>query len=411
MSYVSDDPNSPTQLSLLKDSMADTDVKTLDYLGLVDPPQQTKPLENPAMYGNLGTGFALGTRPLMSDVNRMPSNRFRSYSVNATEKYADEDDMSPGSYYSGTLTPAAQSAAAALAATQAQIHKHNLDVQAFANQASSNRPRARTAGLLDSPSSRLWKTYIPSQSRLDPTFNAGDSSLEQPNDYQSLANAVQALQLQNDAMQQELSANEEKSRALWLGSIPSSTTPSSLKVIFETFGKIESARVLTHKNCGFINFDNLESAIRAKSQLNGKEIFPGAGPVRIGYAKAPSASGTPGANGIIQSPSPDFAARMQGDNNEEDAHGEGPFKERTASEGQTSGKLTAPHLRNIGTQIISIVREFGASDEEQSRISANVEQAVQFDSYASDIPPISEPSQSRLHDAPRLRDIRKRIDQ
>ena len=73
------------------------------------------------------------------------------------------------------------------------------------------------------------------------------------------------------------------------------------------YGKIESTRVLTHKNCGFVNFDRLESAVQAKSLLNGKEIFPGAGPVRIGYAKVPgaSASGTPGANGIQSSPTPD----------------------------------------------------------------------------------------------------------
>ncbi|KAJ6149859.1 hypothetical protein N7471_001058 [Penicillium samsonianum] len=42
------------------------------------------------------------------------------------------------------------------------------------------------------------------------------------------------------------------------------------------YGKIEfeSARVLTHKNCGFVNFDRLDSAVQAKSLLNGKEIFP-----------------------------------------------------------------------------------------------------------------------------------------
>lgn len=40
-------------------------------------------------------------------------------------------------------------------------------------------------------------------------------------------------------------------RALWVGSIPSTTTPAVLLSIFTPFGPIESARVLTHKNCGF----------------------------------------------------------------------------------------------------------------------------------------------------------------
>jgi protein JSN1 len=40
-------------------------------------------------------------------------------------------------------------------------------------------------------------------------------------------------------------------RALWIGSIPSTTTPAAILSVFSPFGPIESARVLTHKNCGF----------------------------------------------------------------------------------------------------------------------------------------------------------------
>jgi protein JSN1 len=42
-------------------------------------------------------------------------------------------------------------------------------------------------------------------------------------------------------------------RALWVGSIPSTTTPSKLLSLFVPFGPIESVRVLTHKNCGFVS--------------------------------------------------------------------------------------------------------------------------------------------------------------
>jgi protein JSN1 len=43
-------------------------------------------------------------------------------------------------------------------------------------------------------------------------------------------------------------------RALWIGSIPSTTTPAAILGVFSPFGPIESARVLTHKNCGFSKY-------------------------------------------------------------------------------------------------------------------------------------------------------------
>jgi protein JSN1 len=62
-------------------------------------------------------------------------------------------------------------------------------------------------------------------------------------------------------------------RALWIGSIPASTTPSDLLNVFSPFGPIESARVLTHKNCGFVNMERLDDAVRARKALNGRELF------------------------------------------------------------------------------------------------------------------------------------------
>jgi hypothetical protein len=51
---------------------------------------------------------------------------------------------------------------------------------------------------------------------------------------------------------------------------------------------IESIRVLSHKNCGFINYYTQEEAIRAKRSCHNKEIMgPGTGTVRIGFAKVP----------------------------------------------------------------------------------------------------------------------------
>jgi RNA recognition motif-containing protein len=78
----------------------------------------------------------------------------------------------------------------------------------------------------------------------------------------------------------------QPTRALWIGNISPHTTSQILHQVFLPFGPIESARVLTHKNCGFVNFERLEDAIRAKSVMNGQEIAGAI--VRIGFAKVPA---------------------------------------------------------------------------------------------------------------------------
>lgn len=64
--------------------------------------------------------------------------------------------------------------------------------------------------------------------------------------------------------------------------------PSILQAIFQSFGPIESVRVLSHKNCGFVNFELQQDAVLARKALQNKEILgPGTGAVRIGFAKVP----------------------------------------------------------------------------------------------------------------------------
>ena len=118
------------------------------------------------------------------------ANRFRSYSVNAKEKYAEDEE---DDYGSGNLTPYETQQAQLhmqLAATNAAIQQHNLAVQAFANQASSNRPRARTAGVLESPTSRLLRNYYPTASRLDNSINASDMGMSESQEYDGLPEAA-----------------------------------------------------------------------------------------------------------------------------------------------------------------------------------------------------------------------------
>ncbi|KAJ2854933.1 hypothetical protein J3B02_002429, partial [Coemansia erecta] len=79
----------------------------------------------------------------------------------------------------------------------------------------------------------------------------------------------------------------QPTRALWIGNIAPTITPDALSTVFQAYGTIDSARVLNHKNCGFVNFIRLEDAVRAKQAMNGKSIDGMV--VRIGYAKVPAA--------------------------------------------------------------------------------------------------------------------------
>ena len=413
-------PNFSSNSGFSRDGLSDSDVKTLDYLGLAETPQNQGTLGLSGLVGTIPPGL----QPLYAGLETLnPSlNRYRSYSVNATEKYAgEEDDYSMSSPYSGlqsgAMTPSAASAAAALAATQAKIHQHNLAVQAFANQASASRPRAKTAGMLDSPMRLGGKTYLATPSRLDASISAADLVSYNDNVYAGLPESVRALQLNGlsigTGLETEENGLEGPTRALWLGSIPTSTTVSSLEAIFGIYGKVESARVLVHKNCGFVNFEDLESAIHAKAAINGKEIFPGAGPIRIGYAKVPSSStGTPGKNGMFPSPSPDPFAKdtdrrtstAPTDNTNEQLSPGGVHAQSVAA------ALHVPDLQDLKPDMLKIVREFGASEHDVPTIGASIDTAIEFNNFEDEIPAVAEPSHARVHDAPKLREIRKRID-
>lgn len=76
---------------------------------------------------------------------------------------------------------------------------------------------------------------------------------------------------------------------LGVGNIPASINPAVLRSLFQSFGEIDSIRILSHKNCGFINFERQEDAVRARKMLQNKEILgAGTATVRIGFAKAPA---------------------------------------------------------------------------------------------------------------------------
>lgn len=403
--------------------MTDTDVRTLDYLGLAETPQQTR-----AHLARHNAGSTILQQPsnlppqLLANFDLRSANRFRSYSVNAGEKYADaemdESEMPYPGFQSGTLTPSAAATAAQLSALQSQIDQHNAAVQAYARDVSAARPRARTAGMLDTPLQRTpMRSYLTANTLLDAGVGAANMSVDESAETH-LAESIAMMGLNsnpglvNRELLEENDANV--SRSLWIGSIPVSTTNSSLDNIFGRYGNIESTRVLTHKNCGFVNFENVENAVQARQALNGEELFPGSGAVRIGYAKAPnsSTSDTPGFNRaeLTQTPDPYQGAF-------------GPVSisvPTTAENGNSLGKgyptkaaispPRPPTMGDIQREMLGTVVQFGATEDDINTITSSVDNALAYQQLKFDIPPVPEPSHVRVYDAPRLRDIRKRID-
>ncbi|KAG5930743.1 hypothetical protein E4U53_002145 [Claviceps sorghi] len=392
-SVGSNGPSSPAQSQFSKEGAGDSDVhmRTLDYLGLAESTPQPSRAQLATPYYDYSN----------------QASRFRSYSVNNKDRYEDEYDPPPSNVPIESQYDALKDQ---LAATNAAIHNHNLAVQAFIN---NTRPRARTtAGVLETMRT-LNAAGIPN------SMAPAELRLQDEKEYDELPQAMIGMNLARSSSRNTglLGADEPgllegPTSALWLGGIPTSTTTSTLVEMFKSHGPIVSARVLTHKNCGFVNFERVESSVAAKASMNGKEIFPGAGPIRINFAKPPSASNTPGHDGIYPSPSPDPFAKGQ-DNNVTTT---GTGSMGSAVGGNVAGASlgtstpTVPPLADMPEDILDIVGQFGATGEDKVIISRSVQSAIQFTNYLEEIPGIREPAHTRIHDAPKLRDIRKRID-
>ena len=405
----SEDPTSPQQSSFSKDGMTDNGVRTLDYLGLAETPQTHR--AEPVRPG-MGSESLSQAQDTSASFNLRNSNRFRSFSVNTQPKYNLDNLESVNSglpmLQNGTMTP---SAAAALEAeyelVQEKVRLHNQAVQAFAVNASAARPRARTAGLVETPQRTALRTFAQNGGQDASPILQGQKSHSNLNS--EFNEKMQGLSLAG-ASAHNLEGLEDPemqvSRSLWIGSIPNSTTMSSLDAIFNRYGPIESTRVLTHKNCGFVNFESTEHAVRARQLLNGKEIFPGAGAVRIGFAKAPTASNamTPNDNSMTPSPAENDRLAAAGL-----ALGGDVRVEQNFSTQVSTGPMI-DRLVDLEPEILQIVLDFGAQQQELHLISANVQDSAAYRNIEKEIPAIPEPSPTRIYDAPRLRDIRKRID-
>lgn len=100
-----------------------------------------------------------------------------------------------------------------------------------------------------------------------------------------------SLPQQQQQTHQSQPSNLSVSRSLWIGNIDASVTMDNLSSLFSLYGPIESVRLLLEKECAFINFYNMDDAVRAKddvlTNLGGRI---GTCIVRIGYGRAENLS-------------------------------------------------------------------------------------------------------------------------
>jgi protein JSN1 len=228
-------------------------------------------------------------------------------------------------------------------------------------------------------------------------------------------------------------------RALWIGSIPSTTTPATILSVFSPYGPIESARVLTHKNCGFINFERLDDAVRARKALNGRDVLGSdVGAIRIGFAKVPVKSNQD--NGALSDESLNMPQGIGDLSVGATIHVLRTVKGASTipADQQVLGGVVENYRSNlllsmIGAGVHNIVY---ASDniakppgwqqsitEQQmimrelcgdiNDVEADIQDLAEFrppTMYYTSIPLVSERNHNRRWDAAKLRDLRKRLD-
>lgn len=84
------------------------------------------------------------------------------------------------------------------------------------------------------------------------------------------------------------SNGEPPSSNLWVGGVPDTCTPEMLQQAFAKFGAITRVKILTHKNCAFVNFEKLESAQRARNEMNNSML--GGQQIRVNYGRPSDAT-------------------------------------------------------------------------------------------------------------------------
>jgi RNA recognition motif-containing protein len=79
--------------------------------------------------------------------------------------------------------------------------------------------------------------------------------------------------------------SQTPTRSLWIGNLDRKWTLDDLTTLFSPFGPIETIRLLSDRECAFVNYNRLEDAIKAKGTVSDQLTGYFGSSVRIGYGK------------------------------------------------------------------------------------------------------------------------------
>jgi hypothetical protein len=164
--------------------------------------------------------------------------------------------------------------------------------------------------------------------------------------------------------------------------MPVGTTQTVLQRTFSYFGVIESVRVLSHKNCAFINYETVESAMAARDALVQNDLsVKGLWGVRVGFAKVPPAGITKNDEGMLNKELWEIMKQLL--NHKEDT--------------KALERIQCKYIHIPISEDIHYYKPLAL----QSTISS---------SYFESIPPVPEYGPEKKHDTSKLKDIRKKLD-
>ena len=191
---------------------------------------------------------------------------------------------------------------------------------------------------------------------------------------------------------------------LGIGNVSPSTSPAELESLFAAHGKVESCRVLTHKNCGFVNFVTIQDAINARKNMNGKLINGGA--IKINFAKVPEKSD-------FASLKPNAFRQLRSRNTPPSSSSGSPYSSthssstlprmESSSSSYSSSRMETTTPTSITTSPQKIADLF-----ESCRIESDVS-GLKIN-YATCIPSLPDVPTNRQIDQLRLREIRRKLD-
>ena len=84
---------------------------------------------------------------------------------------------------------------------------------------------------------------------------------------------------------------------IWIGNVDANVPEHELRAVFDRFGAIERVKMYPQKNCAFINFVELSSALVAKAEMNGFNFFGQALKVNFGKPRIGGGGGAGGSGG------------------------------------------------------------------------------------------------------------------